>query len=153
MRKYGIGINEGSEIEMKHKDLTDKIIACFYKVYNTLGYGFLEKVYENALVHELRKNGMQVNPQFPIRVFYDGIHVGEYFADLLVDDTVIVELKAATAMSSEHILQLQNYLKATNKEVGLLLNFGQKPEIRRKTFLNQDKSFVNPPNPVYPVHP
>jgi GxxExxY protein len=94
----------------------------------------LEKVYQNALVIELRKRGLKVQPQAPIQVFYDGQKVGEYFADLLVEDCVIVELKAAEGLVDEHHAQLLNYLKATNIEVGLLLNFGPKPEIKRKIF-------------------
>ena len=121
----------------KHKGLTSAIIGCFYDVYNELGYGFLEKVYENALKYELEKRGFKVEKQKPINVFYDEIKVGEYFADLVVDDAVILELKAAESLCEEHEYQLINYLKATNIEVGLLLNFGKKPEIRRKIFTNK----------------
>jgi len=126
---------------MLHKELTDRIIACFYKVYTNLGYGFLEKVYENAMLIELNKNGLKAISQYPIKVNYDGVSVGEYFADIIVEDKVIIELKASANLVPENILQLQNYLKATNIEVGLLLNFGKKPEIRRKTFHNNLKSF------------
>lgn len=118
------------------QDLTSKIISCFYKVYNKLGFGFLEKVYENALLIELTNSGLRVDRQKPINVYYENQLVGEYFADLIVDDKVIIELKAAEALIEEHELQLINYLKATDIEVGLLLNFGQKPEIRRKIFTN-----------------
>ncbi len=145
----------GREIELLHKDLTDKIISCYYKVYNKLGYGFLEKVYENALHHELLLHGHKVERQYPIKVYYFDIHVGEYFADLIIDDIVIIELKASSALVNDHLLQLQNYLKATDKEVGLLLNFGLKPEIRRKSFMNVDKSEIkqfNPNNPINLVH-
>ena len=124
---------------MKHKDLTDKIIQAFYDVYNKLGYGFLEKVYENALVIELRKVDIPVVPQSPIRVYYDEKIIGEYYADLLVDNKVIVEIKAAKSFVPEHEAQLLNYLKATDIEVGLLLNFGPKPEIKRKVFDNNKK--------------
>ena len=130
-----------NQIDMLHKDITDKIIACFYKVYTNLGYGFLEKVYENSMLHELNKNGLKVVSQFPIKVNYDGVSVGEYFADIIVEDKVIIELKASANLVPENILQLQNYLKATDIEVGLLLNFGKRPEIRRKTFLNHYKSY------------
>ena len=130
-----------NQIDMLHKDITDKIIACFYKVYTNLGYGFLEKVYENAMLIELNKNGLKAISQYPIKVNYDGVSVGEYFADIIVEDKVIIELKASANLVPENILQLQNYLKATNIEVGLLLNFGKKPEIRRKTFHNNLKSF------------
>jgi GxxExxY protein len=122
--------------ETKHKDLTDKIIKIFYKVYGKLGYGFLEKVYENAMMIELQKEGIPASPQFPIRVLYENEVIGEYFADILVNHQVIVEIKAAKALGSENEAQLLNYLKASNLEVGLLLNFGPKPEIKRKTFDN-----------------
>ena len=130
-----------NQIDMLYKDITDKIIACFYKVYTNLGYGFLEKVYENSMLHELNKNGLKVVSQFPIKVNYDGVSVGEYFADIIVEDKVIIELKANATLSPENLLQLQNYLKATDIEVGLLLNFGKRPEIRRKTFINHYKSY------------
>ena len=123
--------------EYLHKALTSEIIGCFYDVYNKLGYGFLEKVYENALKYELEKKGLKVEKQKSITVFYDEIKVGEYFADLIVDDAIILELKAAESLCEEHEYQLINYLKATNIEVGLLLNFGKKPEIRRKIFSNK----------------
>ncbi len=122
--------------ETKHKDLTDKIIKVFYRVYNKLGYGFLEKVYENAMLIELKKEGITSSSQFPIKVLYENEIVGEYFADILVSTQVIVEVKAAKTLSAESEAQLLNYLKATDLEVGLLLNFGPKPEIKRKTFDN-----------------
>jgi GxxExxY protein len=121
----------------KHSDITKKIIKAFYKVYNTLGYGFLEKVYENALFIELRAIGLFVEKQKQIKVYYEGKEVGEYFADLIVADCVIVELKAAESLCEEHGFQLINYLKATEIEVGLLLNFGKKPEFTRKVFSNE----------------
>jgi GxxExxY protein len=128
---------------MKHKDLTDKIIQAFYKVYNNLRYGFLEKVYENAMMIELKKGNLSVISQSPIRVYYDEKLIGEYYADLLIDDKVIVEIKAAKSLALEHEAQLLNYLKATNVEVGLLLNFGPQPEIRRKVFDNNKKQIVH----------
>ena len=121
-------------MEYKYKELTSAIIGTFYDVYNELGYGFLEKVYENALVHELKKRGFQVYQQAPVEVFYDGLLVGQYFADLLVENTVIVELKAAEGIAEEHEAQLLNYLKASDLDIGLLLNFGPKPQIRRKIY-------------------
>ena len=124
--------------EYLHKELTSKIIAGFYTVYNELGFGFLEKVYENALLFELQRSGLSVERQKPIEVCYKEKQVGEYFADLIVENKVILELKAAESLCSEHELQLINYLKATNIEIGLLLNFGQKPEIRRKIFTNKN---------------
>jgi GxxExxY protein len=123
----------------KHAQLTEKIISAFYRVYNTLGYGFLEKVYENALVLELRANGHEVLPQQQITVYYQGQEVGVYYADLLVDHTVIIELKAAETISESYKAQLFNYLKATAIEVGLLLNFGKKPEVTRSIFDNELK--------------
>jgi GxxExxY protein len=125
--------------EYLHQELTSNIISCFYKVYNTLGFGFLEKIYENALLFELSKSGLFVERQKPIKVYYEDKLVGEYFADLIVEDKVIIELKAVDALIEEHELQLINYLKATEIEVGLLLNFGKKPEIRRKIFTNTKK--------------
>ena len=122
-----------------HGDLTDKIIKAFYKVYNTLGYGFLEKVYENAMYIELQKIGMNVERQQGVKVFYKQLEVGNYFADLIINEKVIIELKAAEAICQEHELQLVNYLKATKIEVGLLLNFGKNPEVRRKVFSNGRK--------------
>jgi GxxExxY protein len=118
----------------KHIELTDAIIGAFYHVYNALGYGFLEKVYENALAHELRKRGLRVFQQAPIKVVYDGVVVGEYFADMLIDDLVMLEIKSAERIAPEHEAQLLHYLKSTRIEVGLLLNFGPKPEFKRKAY-------------------
>lgn len=125
---------------MLHQGKTDLIIKAFYKVYNTLGYGFLEKVYHNALLIELRKSGFEVHSQYPINVYYEGEHIGEYYADILVDDCIIIENKAAEALREEHEYQLLNYLKATEIEVGLLLNFGKTPSFKRKLFTNDRKS-------------
>ena len=121
-------------MNLLHKDLTDLIIQAFYKVYNELGYGFLEKVYENALIIELKKIGLLIEQQVKIKVFYDETQVGFYLADLLVESSVIVEIKAAESLGYEHECQLINYLKASNVEVGLLLNFGKKPTFKRKVF-------------------
>jgi GxxExxY protein len=125
--------------KLLHADVTDRILRAFYHVYNTLGYGFLEKVYENALRKTLDKWGIEVAQQVPIKVYFEGEEVGEYFADLVVADCVIIELKAAEGLASAHEAQLLNYLKATNIEVGLLLNFGEKPQFRRKVFANERK--------------
>jgi len=122
--------------DVRFNDITGKIIEIFYKVHNKLGYGFLEKVYENAMMIELRREGIPAVPQSAIKVFYEGEVIGEYFADLLIDNKVIVEIKAAKGLAIENEAQLLNYLKATNIEVGLLLNFGPKPEIKRKVFDN-----------------
>ncbi len=123
--------------EYLHKDLTATIISCFYTVYNQLGYGFLEKVYENALKIELKKHSLKVEAQRPIHVYYEQKVVGEYFADLIIEDKIIVEIKAAEALCKAHEVQLINYLKATQIEIGLLLNFGKKPEIKRKIYSNK----------------
>jgi GxxExxY protein len=125
--------------DSKHKALTAAIISIFYKVYNTLGYGFLEKIYENAMMYEFKKAGIPAVSQSPINVLYEDEIMGEYCADILVDDKVIVEIKAAKSLAPDHKAQLLNYLKATDKEVGLLLNFGPKPEISRKVFDNSKK--------------
>lgn len=114
------------------KSLTETIIGCAYAVGNVLGYGFLEKVYENALAYELEKIGFKVSRQHPIKVYYCGVCVGEYFADLIVNDEVIVELKAVKNLDDSHLAQCLNYLKATNKNLGLLINFGSgKVQVRR----------------------
>jgi GxxExxY protein len=113
-------------------ELTERIICCAYNVMNVLGAGFLEKVYENALAHELRKCNLSVKQQAPIRVTYDGVVVGDYAADLCVNDAVLVELKAIKALDTAHQAQCMNYLKATGFQVCLLLNFGcPRVEIKR----------------------
>lgn len=124
---------------MLYGEITEKIIKAFYTVYNTLGYGFLEKVYENAMVIELQKTGLKADQQRSIKVYYDSQEIGDYFADLVVDDKVIVELKSASSLCEEHEAQLVNYLRATEIEVGLLLNFGKEPEFKRKIFENKLK--------------
>lgn len=120
--------------DFKHKQITEKIIRAFYKVYNTLAYGFLEKVYGNALFIELEKLNLRVEKQKQINVFYEGHEVGLYYADLIIENCVIIELKAAESLNENHEVQLINYLKATDMEVGLLLNFGKKPAFKRKAF-------------------
>ena len=122
--------------DAKYKNLTEKIIKIFYKVYNNLGYGFLEKVYENAMMIEFKRIGIPVVSQSAIKVVYESEVIGEYFADILVDNKVIVEIKAAKSLAVENEAQLLNYLKATDIEVGLLLNFGPKPDFKRKVFDN-----------------
>jgi GxxExxY protein len=123
------------EVVMKLQDvnaITEKIIGCTYKVSNTLGIGFVEKVYENALSHLIRKTGLQVVQQHPIKVEFDGIVVGEFVADLLVEERVLVELKAVSMLKDEHMAQALNYLRATGAEICLLINFGTtKVEIKR----------------------
>ncbi len=125
--------------ELLHEELSSRIIKCFYTVYNTLGYGFLKKVYENALMIELSKNGLKAEKEKYIQVLYDNQSVGEYFADIIVEDTIILELKAAKSVVEEHELQLINYLKTTKIEIGLLLNFGKKPEFKSEIFINDRK--------------
>jgi GxxExxY protein len=126
-------------MELLHEELTNAIIKTFYEVYNELGYGFLEKVYQNSLYLELKNKGYKVEAQKKILVYYKGIEVGEYFADLIVEDLIILELKAADCIVKDFENQILNYLRGTNCEVGLLLNFGKKPEFRRKIFENNRK--------------
>lgn len=127
----------------KHSDLTEKILKAYYTVYNKLGYGFLEKVYENAMMIELLKLGLDCDRQKPIDVYYDEKRIGEYYADIIVEDKVIVELKAAESLCYDHECQLVNYLKATEIEVGLLLNFGKEPEFNVKFFQKNTKIITN----------
>jgi GxxExxY protein len=122
-----------------HQDITDKVLKAFYTVNNTLGYGFLERVYENAMTIELMELGCKVIKQKSIKVYYKNREIGEYYADLIVDDMVIIELKAVEKITKEHESQLINYLKSTNIEVGLLVNFGKRPEFKRKIFANHRK--------------
>ncbi len=148
---------------LKYSDITELIIKAFYKVYNTLGYGFLEKVYENSMMIELKNLGLDCNRQKAINVYYNDSIVGEYFTDIIVNDVVIVELKAAESLCEDHEIQpacfiirqfmkssagrLVNYLKATDIEVGLLLNFGKKPEIRRRVLTAEYKNHNDLNNP------
>ncbi|WP_243317281.1 GxxExxY protein [Geothrix paludis] len=121
--------------------LTSQIIGCAYKVANELGSGFLEKVYENALAHELRKAGLNVAQQHGVQVHYDGVKVGDYVADLLVNEQILIELKACKDLDDIHLAQCLNYLKATDLKVCLLMNFGRpKIQIRR---LMMDRSIKN----------
>ncbi len=117
---------------MLYEELTKEIINAFYEVHNVLGFGFLEQVYQNALYKELKRRGLKCETQKPIKVYYKGELVGNYIADMVVDDLVILELKAISALRPEHEWQLVNYLKATGLKVGLLLNFGFSAEIKRK---------------------
>ncbi|TPG45067.1 GxxExxY protein [Flavobacterium pectinovorum] len=126
-------------MKLLHQELTDVIIKTFYEVYNELGYGFLEKVYQNSLYLELKSKGLKVEAQRKINVYYKGIEVGQYYADLIVEDLVILELKAADCIVAAFENQILNYLRGTNCEVGLLLNFGKKPEFKRKIFENSKK--------------
>jgi GxxExxY protein len=128
-------------LNLKESDLTNLILCCFYNVYGVLGYGFLEKVYANALILELEERGVKAIAQSPIPVFYKSRIVGEYFADILVEGKVIVEIKSVRSLIPEHEAQNLNYLKATDVEVGLLLNFGPKPDVKRKVFENSRKIY------------
>ena len=117
---------------LEHADLTEKVLKAFYHVYNTLGYGFLEKVYENALIITLEKMGLDVEPQRRLIVYFEGQPVGEYWADVVVEGVLILEIKSASAICEAHEAQLINYLRATGIRVGLILNFGPKPQFARK---------------------
>ncbi len=119
---------------LKHEELSKKIIAAAYNVHKELGYGFLEKVYKNALAIELQEEGLNCVVEAPLEVTYRGKVVGEYFADLIIEDKIIVEIKAVTKLDSVHEVQLVNYLKATGQNVGLLINFGQSVEVKRCIF-------------------
>lgn len=122
-----------------HKSITDIILKVYYEVYNELGYGFLEKVYQNAMYFELKSLGYKVEAQKQIKVYFKKQLVGEYYSDLLVEDKVIVELKATELLMNLHVAQIMNYLKATPIEVGMLLNFGQEPEFKRLIYTNERK--------------
>jgi len=126
-------------MEYLHQAITEKIIQSYYKVYHTLGYGFLEKVYHNSMLIELPGMGLECKSQFPVKVYYESFQVGDYYADIIVNDCVIIENKATELLVEENEFQLINYLKATNIEVGLLLNFGKRPEFKRKIFTNDRK--------------
>jgi GxxExxY protein len=128
---------------LKHSQLTEQILKAFYAVYRELGFGFLEKVYENAMAIELRNLGLQVKQQVSIEVAYKDQVIGRYDADLVINDLVIVELKSAQTLTDAHQAQLLNYLKATRIEVGLLLNFGPRAEFKRKAFDNSRKGSLS----------
>jgi len=126
-----------------HKHITDKILRAFYNVYNTLGLGFLEKVYENALAIEMRSMGLRVAQQQQLKVYYHGQEVGDYRADLVVEGLVLIELKVADAVREIFMAQLMNYLKATEIEVGMVLNFGPEPKFKRVVGTNDRKRLGN----------
>ena len=128
-------------MDLLHKDLTSAALSVFYDVYNELGYGFLEKVYQKSMAIELKSRGFFVESQKQILVNYKGFQVGEYFADLVINEKLILELKATEFLVVDFEYQLINYLKASDIEVGMLLNFGKKPEFRRKVFENKRKIF------------
>ena len=124
---------------MLYQELSNKIIKAYYNVYNNLGYGFLEKVYENSMRLELQSMGLNVEQQKNIKVYYREKEVGDYYADLMVEQLIILELKAAESLCEEHEAQLLNYLRATTIELGFLFNFGKKAEFKRKIFTNDKK--------------
>src|SRR5712672_2954551 len=129
----------------KHKEVTEKIIRVFYDVYNELGHGFLESVYERSMEVALNSMGIKVRRQIEIPVSFRGQRVGDFTADMLVEDCVLLELKAARSLDTSHTAQLLNYLLATEIEVGLLLNFGLRPEFKRLIFDNPRKSLRGKP--------
>ena len=121
----------------KHAEITGLILKAFFNVYNSLGYGFLEKVYENAMLIELKKLGLKCSNQLPVKVYYENQVVGDYVADILVEELVVVELKAIETIAPIHETVLVNYLKGTGLEVGLLLNFGPTPQYKRKVLTKE----------------
>jgi GxxExxY protein len=128
-----------TSLGLKHSELTEKIIGIFYDVYNELGYGFLESTYAQALVVALEESGFTTAREVPVPVWFRGTKVGQYYADLVVEGVVLLELKAARTLDSAHQAQLLHYLRATTIEVGLLLNFGLRPQFRRLLFDNERK--------------
>jgi len=128
-----------SEIPLLHRELTEKIIGIFYEVYNELGHGFLESVYRKSFVIALQQTGLKCWFEVPVPVYFRGEDVGQFRADLLVDGKVLIELKAVAHLDKPHEAQLYNYLRATELEVGLLLNFGPRPEFKRIAFSNEKK--------------
>ncbi len=135
--------NSDGKLPLKHRELTERIIGTFYDVYNELGHGFIESVYEKSLAIALRQQGLEVFQQVAIPVWFRGIQVGDFDADLMIERVVIAELKSARSIDPAHVAQLLNYLKATDIEVGLLLNFGPRPDFKRLLFDNPRKL---PPN-------
>ncbi len=123
----------------KHSDITGKVLKAYFNVYNKIGYGFYEKVYENALTIELKKMNLKCENQKPISVYYDDEIVGSYIADMIIEDKIVVELKAVEGIIEQHEIQLVNYLRATEMQVGLLLNFGTEPQYKRKVLSNEFK--------------
>jgi GxxExxY protein len=128
--------------EGKHSELSKRIIKVFYEVHTELGYGFSEKVYQKAYAIALRQDGMKVDEQVPIKVYFRGQLVGEFFADMIVNDLILLELKAAEAIIEEFEAQLLNYLKSTEIEVGYVLNFGRSAAFKRKVFDNERKGAI-----------
>ena len=130
---------ESAEVNLKHSDVTEKLITTYYALYNELGFGFLESVYQKAFCLMLRERGLLFQEQIPSRVLFHGAEMGEFLADILVESAVLVELKVVRALEQAHERQLLNYLRATDVEVGLLFNFGPRPQFRRLAFDNARK--------------
>jgi GxxExxY protein len=137
MNQFGAG--QKPIFQGKHSELSDKIIKVFYEIHNELGYGFSEKIYQKAFGIALRQIGLKVDEQVPIKVYFRGQEVGEYFADMIVNDLILLELKAVAHIIEEHEAQLLNYLKSTQIEVGYLMNFGKSAEFKRKVLDNDRK--------------
>jgi GxxExxY protein len=144
-RRVDLLFMEKQESRLKHSALSEKIIGVFYDVYNELGHGFLESTYAQALLVALEESGLRAAREVPVPVWFRGRKVGQYFADLIVEDLVLLELKAARTLESAHEAQLLHYLRATNVEVGLLLNFGLRPQFRRLLFDNERKKIRENP--------
>ena len=138
-------VMEPSPIGLKHSELTEKIIGVFYNVYNELGYGFLESTYAEAMVIALEDMGLRAAREVSVPVWFRGRKAGQYFADLLVEGAVLLELKTARSIDSSHEAQLLHYLRATEFEIGLLLNFGVRPQFRRLLFDNERKKIRENP--------
>ena len=127
-------------MSLLHQSITNTILKGYYEVYNELGHGFLEKVYQNAMYFELKARGLKVESQKEIKVYFKQQLVGEYYSDLIVENKVIIELKATEVLMNAHVAQTINYLKATPIEIGMLLNFGSEPEFKRLIYTNNKKS-------------
>ncbi len=141
MQQFGSG--QKRMFEGKHSDLSDKIIKVFYEIHNELGYGFSERVYQKALGIALRQIGLKVEEQLPIKIYFRGQEIGEYFADMVVNDVILIELKAVGQIVEEHEAQLLNYLKSTKIEVGYVMNFGKSAVFKRKVLDNERKGSLN----------
>ena len=141
MQQFGSG--QKRMFEGKHSDLSDKIIKVFYEIHNELGYGFSERVYQKALGIALRQIGLKVEEQLPIKIYFRGQEIGEYFADMVVNDVILIELKAVVQIIEEHEAQLLNYLKSTKIEVGYVMNFGKSAVFKRKVLDNERKGSLN----------
>jgi len=139
-------MNTDERGSLRHRDLADGILRCFYEVYNDLGFGFLESVYERAMTLVLDQSGLPASPQQDVTVHFRGMPVGTFRTDIVVADKVVIELKAARALDRAHEAQLLNFLRATEYEVGLLLNFGPRPEFKRIAFANERKQSLGRPN-------